>query len=264
MAIDKLSMNDLLLDNILGAPPPEDTADKEPIDPQQPDLTRTPDPTNTNTHRQVVGVEFAGGKVYGKATGLYTKHRKYSEQWNPWILFRSAHDLQQAQSFSLQTKTCIDRHLRRRLDHFKIESFHSADTLPRLLSELDCGLSNDSWIEDDSHIIRKLYYRDIFKCIQSLLAHLPHQAHLNFDLLCLADSEGRGSYSKMKTGDCWWDPPDQLPAGATNVPVLCASNKTYLTNFLGNQHAWPQYVIIHNVHKDIRRTPKSASAFLPG
>jgi len=121
MAIDKLPINDRLIDNILGAPPPEDTPDEEPIDPQKPDLTCTPDPTKTKAHTQVVGLENAGGKAYGKATGLYNKHRKYSEQWNPWHPFRSAHNLQQAQSFSQQTITWIDQHLRRRLDNFKIK-----------------------------------------------------------------------------------------------------------------------------------------------
>jgi len=79
MAIDKLSNNNILIDNIPGALPPEDTPIKEPIDPQQPDLTCTPVPTTTKSHRQVVGVENTGGKAYGKATGLYNKHRKYSE-----------------------------------------------------------------------------------------------------------------------------------------------------------------------------------------
>jgi len=80
MAIDKLSMNDLLLDNVPGAPPPEDTSNGEPIDPQQPDLSCTPDPTKTIAHRQVVVVEHAEGKAYGKAIGLYNKHQKYSER----------------------------------------------------------------------------------------------------------------------------------------------------------------------------------------
>jgi hypothetical protein len=60
MAIDKLSINDLLIDNIPSAPPPEDTPNDEPLDPQQPDLTCTQDPTNTKADRQVVGVENAG------------------------------------------------------------------------------------------------------------------------------------------------------------------------------------------------------------
>ena len=79
-----------------GAPPPEDTPHKEKIDPQKPDLTFTPEPTKTNAHRQAVGVEYVRGKAYRKATGSYNKHRKYSEQWNPWHPFWSACDFQQA------------------------------------------------------------------------------------------------------------------------------------------------------------------------
>jgi len=82
----------------------------------------------------------------------------------------------------------------------------------KLLSELDFGLGDDSWIDDDSHIFGTLYYRDIFKCIQFLLAHLPFQAHLDFEPVRLADSEGRRIYSEMKLGDWWWDTQDQLPA----------------------------------------------------
>jgi hypothetical protein len=204
MAVDKLSINNLLIDNVPGAPPPEDTPNEEPIDPLLPDLTCTPDPTMTKTHRQVVGVENAGGKAYSKATGLYNKHHKYSEQWNPWHQFRSANDFQ-------QTKTWIDQHLRRGLDNFKIESFQSADALRKLLSELNFGLGDDSWIEDDSHIFGTLYYWVIFKCIEFLLIHLPFQTHLAFKPVRLADSEGRRIYNEMNTGDWWWDTQDQLP-----------------------------------------------------
>jgi len=70
MAIDELPINDRLIDNVPGAPPPEHTLDEEPINPQRPDLTCTHDPTKTKAHRQVVGLENAGGEAYGKATGL--------------------------------------------------------------------------------------------------------------------------------------------------------------------------------------------------
>jgi len=82
MANEKLPINDSLIDNVQGAQPPEETADEEPIDPWKPDLTSTPDPTKTQADRQVVRLANAGGKAYRKATGLYNKHRKYSEQWN--------------------------------------------------------------------------------------------------------------------------------------------------------------------------------------
>jgi hypothetical protein len=80
MAIHKLSINDLLKDNVPGAPPPEATLMEGPIDPQHPDLTCTSDPTKTKMYRQVVEVDNAGGKAYGKVTALYNKHQKCSEQ----------------------------------------------------------------------------------------------------------------------------------------------------------------------------------------
>jgi hypothetical protein len=67
MAIDELSqLIHLPIDNVPGAPPPDDTPDEEPINPQKPNLTCTADATKTRAHRQVVGVENLGGKAYGK------------------------------------------------------------------------------------------------------------------------------------------------------------------------------------------------------
>jgi hypothetical protein len=80
MEIDKRSINDLLIYIVLDAPPPEDSVNDEPIDPQQPVLTCSPDPIQTTAHREVLGVENAVGKAYGKTAALYNKHRKYSEQ----------------------------------------------------------------------------------------------------------------------------------------------------------------------------------------
>jgi len=201
MAIDKLSIHDLPIANIPGAPPLEDTPNKERIDSQQPDLTCTPDPTKTEAHRQVVEIDNAGRKAYGKATGFYNKHCKYSEQWHPHYPFWSAHNFQQVQLFSQQSKTWIDQHLRHQLENFKIESFQSADALQKLLCELDFGIGDDSCIQYDSHIFGTLYCRDILKCIQFLLGHLPFQAHLDFDTVHLADSEGRSIYREMNMGD---------------------------------------------------------------
>jgi hypothetical protein len=191
----------------------------------------------TKAHRLVVGVENVGGKAYGKGTGLYNKHCKHSEQWNPWHPVQSAHYFPQAQSFSQQTKSWIDQYLRCGLHNFNIESVQSTDALQLLLLELDIGLGDDSWIDVVSHIFSTLYFRDISKCIPLLLAHLPIQVHLDFDAVRLADCEGCRTYSEMNTGNWWWDTQDQLHTGATIVPVICTSDRTHLTNFSGNQHA---------------------------
>jgi len=66
----------------------------------------------------------------------------------------------------------------------------------------------------------------------------------------------------MNTGDWWWDTQDQLPAGATIVPVICASDKTHLTNFSGDQHARPLYLTIGNIQNDFRHTPKKRTRIL--
>jgi hypothetical protein len=84
MAIDNfISLIHLPIDHVAGEPPPDDSPNEEMIDPQKLDLACTPDPTMTRAYWQVVGVENAGGKAYGKATGLYNKHYEYSEQQKP-------------------------------------------------------------------------------------------------------------------------------------------------------------------------------------
>jgi hypothetical protein len=247
MVIDKLPINDLLIVNVTGASPPEDTRNNEPIDPQQPDLTCTPDPTKTKPYKQAVGAQNGGRKEYGKATALYNKYQKNSEQWNQWHPVRAVHNFQQTQLFSQQTETWRDQHYRHGLNNFKIEYFQSADAVQKHLSELDFGLGDDCWIEDDLYILRTLCYRDIFQCIQFLLAHRPGHVHLDLELVCLVDSDGRRICSETNSGDRWCDTRDQLFARATIVPVICASAKTHLTNLSGNEYTWLLYLTIVSI-----------------
>jgi hypothetical protein len=150
------------------------------------------------------------------------------------------------------------------LDNFNIESFQSADALHKLHSRLYFGLGKDSWIEDHSHIFGRLYYQDIFKCIHFLLARLPFQADIDFELVRLAHSESRRIYREMNTGNWWWDTPDQLPAGATIVPVICASDMLHLINVWADQHAWLRHLTISNIRKDIHCTPRKCASIVVG
>jgi len=159
-----------------------------------------------------------GGKVYGKATGLYNKHHKYSVQWNPWHPSHSAYNFQQAKSFSQQTKTWIHHHLSHRLDNFIMESFNCADGLQKILSEIDLAHGDDSWIEDLLLIPGILYCRDIVKSILFLVAHLEFQAHFNWDPVRLTNLESCLTFRVMNMGDWWWHTQDQLPATAKIVP----------------------------------------------
>jgi len=48
------------------------------------------------------------------------------------------------------------------------------------------------------------------------------------------------------------------------VQVICSSDKTCLTNFSGEQHAWPLNLTIGNIRKDIHHTPKKRAWILVG
>jgi len=62
----------------------------------------------------------------------------------------------------------------------------------------------------------------------------------------------------------WWDAQDPLSARATIVPVICASHKTRMTNFSGDQHAWRLNLTIGNNRKHIHQTPKPRGTILLG
>jgi len=68
----------------------------------------------------------------------------------------------------------------------------------------------------------------------------------------------------MNTGDCWWHTQAQLPARATIVPVIFASDKTCWTNSSGDQYAWPLDLTNGNVWKYICRTSIIRTWFLVG
>ncbi|KAF8439423.1 hypothetical protein L210DRAFT_3402220 [Boletus edulis BED1] len=67
----------------------------------------------------------------------------------------------------------------------------------------------------------------------------------------------------MWTGDWWWKT-QRLPAGATVAPVILASNKTELSRFKGDKTAWPVYLTIGNLSKDVRRELSSHASVLLG
>jgi hypothetical protein len=189
-------------------------------------------------------VESAGGKAYGIATGLYNKHRKYSEQWNPWHPLQSAHDFQQAQSFSQQTKMWIPQHLTHGLENINIETFQSTEARPKLFSGIGLVIRNDSGIGIYSPIFGILSYWDILRGIQFLLAHLPYEEHLDCELVCLAEFWGCRPFSEMCASNWLRETQDPLSASATIVLVICVSEKTHFTNLSGDWPGWPRFLTI--------------------
>ncbi|KAH9170412.1 hypothetical protein EDB89DRAFT_1853464 [Lactarius sanguifluus] len=113
-----------------------------------------------------------------------------------------------------------------------------------------------------------LYYRDIIQCLRSLfgdpelardMVFAPERHYTERDRTCRV-------YSDMHTGDWWWAVQTSLESrrpGATVIPVILSSDKTQLTLFRGNA-AYPVYMTIGNVPKEIRRKPSHRAQILMG
>ncbi|KAH9020914.1 hypothetical protein EDB84DRAFT_1441645 [Lactarius hengduanensis] len=111
----------------------------------------------------------------------------------------------------------------------------------------------------------EVYYRDVIECIRSLFGDPNFTPYLRFapEKHYTDDTKDTRMYHDMHTGKWWWSTQEALETerpGATIVPVLLSSDKTLLTTFR-NKSAYPLYMTIGNIPKEIRRKP-SMHAFI--
>ncbi|TFK59866.1 hypothetical protein BDN72DRAFT_872993 [Pluteus cervinus] len=114
----------------------------------------------------------------------------------------------------------------------------------------------------------ELYFRDIIGCIRSIWADEELAGHLVFKPVQEYTDEDHKNrlYNEMNTAKWWWATQvalDSNEEGGTIVPVLISSDKTTLTMFGGKQ-AYPIYMTIGNVPKEIRRKPRHHAQILVG
>ncbi|KAI1781898.1 hypothetical protein LXA43DRAFT_907374 [Ganoderma leucocontextum] len=112
----------------------------------------------------------------------------------------------------------------------------------------------------------EVFFRNILECIRALYGD-PEFAPL---LLLVPEKHYTDSskkdrvYFDMNTGKWWWATQEELEKenpGATVIPVIISSDKTQLTVF-GNKTAYPVYMTLGNLPKDIRSKPSRRSQIL--
>ncbi|KAF5361199.1 hypothetical protein D9757_013610 [Collybiopsis confluens] len=94
----------------------------------------------------------------------------------------------------------------------------------------------------------------------SLAKHLVYKPAQLFRKSTMMESDRR--FSEMWTGRYWNAAQKMVPEGGTIATVIIASDKTQLTQFSGNKSAYPVYLTLGNIPKEIRRQPGSRACVL--
>ncbi|KAG6914685.1 hypothetical protein DXG01_015946 [Tephrocybe rancida] len=110
------------------------------------------------------------------------------------------------------------------------------------------------WLHDPVECIRELMGNPAFL---ELMAYVPEKVYMDI-------KSKKQIYDEMWTADWWWDTQDNLPEGATIAPIILSSDKTQLSQFHGDKKAWPVYLTIGNIAKEVWRQPSAHTTILVG
>ncbi|KAJ3998439.1 hypothetical protein F5050DRAFT_1798464 [Lentinula boryana] len=244
--------------------------------------SRPPPPTAPNCIREPYVVHFpdpcAGAPIPTETLGA-PEHNKYcqmlkGQSLNPWAPFISKIDWKVAHWAKLRGPSSTSFSELLAIDGVSEKlglSFRNANELNAIidtkLPTLRPPFQRQEVIVQGEAF--EVYFRDILECTKALFGEAEFAEYLKFaPERHFENNECKEQlYHDMHTGSWWWSTQEKLDKyagpGQTIVPIILSSDKTQVTVF-HNKSAYPVYMSIGNIPKEIRRKPSRHAYILLG
>ncbi|KAL1937237.1 hypothetical protein VTO73DRAFT_13933 [Trametes versicolor] len=122
----------------------------------------------------------------------------------------------------------------------------------------------DCWARDPVEIIADLLGYPEFQGEQKYAPYLQHLEELSGQLDGADEEERDRIFDEMASAE-WWrrlqEEISKLYPNAIIAPVIVAFDKTQLSTLSGDKQAWPVYLTIGNIDKDVRHSERSLQGY---
>ncbi|KAG1888869.1 uncharacterized protein F5891DRAFT_1131976 [Suillus fuscotomentosus] len=131
----------------------------------------------------------------------------------------------------------------------KDELFFYMQQLPGRRPKWQCTKLKLKGYESEQAI--HLIWRDTLKVMKQLFTNPVYVKHMCYDPHYIYQGQEH-QFGEFWTSDDAWKIQDQLPEGATIVPIVLASDKTPVTRHMGGLEMHPLFLTIGNIQADVR------------
>ncbi|KAJ6625726.1 hypothetical protein B0H10DRAFT_2174006 [Mycena sp. CBHHK59/15] len=226
--------------------------------------------------------ESEAGRPLGQGETLFERMRDHKEREgeSEFAPFASGDEWDLASWLSKNVnQTATDEYLQLPINQKLKLSFHNNRAFLKKVDSLPTGpewtckivTAVGNRVDENGGLMTEdmeLWIRDPVECIKELMSNPAFKNHMAYaPERVYSRRDGRESsriFDEMWTANWWWKIQKLLPPGACISGIIISSDKTKLSQFQGDKTAWPVYITIGNISKEVRRQPTAHATVLVG